>query len=276
MAKEHLDKARTVKNDEFYTQYDDVEQGCQFYNDQLKGKTVLCNCDDYRTSNFVKYYLDNFSKIGLSRLIAINNHTNECYSTDNETEIIQSVKDGSFDSPDANILMQTADIVITNPPFSSFRRFFKHLIDNKKKFLIIAPLLAISYVEVFDLFLKGEVRIGKCKKTQMKFQQPNGELKGVPAIWLTNLDTPAVEPMELTATYNPEIHKKYDDFNGFINVRKLKECPRDYNDWMGLPITFLVHYCPEQFELSDKYLIQHDLHIDNKSVFLRVFTRLRK
>ena len=126
----NLHNARINKNDEFYTQYEDIEKELQYYD--IKGLRVYCPCDDYRWSNFVKYFKDNFDKLGITKLIATNYDIGDGaykYIYDGKNEIIEELKgNGDFNSEECTkIKDEECDIVITNPPFSLFRKFIKWL-----------------------------------------------------------------------------------------------------------------------------------------------------
>lgn len=274
--KEHLERAKIVQDDEFYTSYEDVELGTAYFLPQLKGKVVYCNCDKYSKSNFVKFFHDKFEEIGLKSLMAVNIQTNEKYVFNGAEEIITPLKDARFGTEETDEIMKECDVVITNPPFSVFREYFKNLMDSGKKFLIIAPLLSLSYSVVFDAFLHDKVRLGQHRKSHSLFARPDGVGKKIQIIWLTNLDSPYPEPTELKMSYKPDYHRTYDNFHEFINVPKTKDIPKDYGGWMGLPITFLYIYNPTQFELSEEYRINHNLYIDGKKLFLRVFAKIKK
>lgn len=131
MANEHLHKAKKQKNDEFYTRYADIEKEVSHYRDQLEGKWVYSPCDDYRWSNFPKYFVDNFHSLGLSHYTCTNYDLGDGawrYDYDGETETITQLQgNGDFQSEECTEIMKQADIVITNPPFSLWRKFIKWL-----------------------------------------------------------------------------------------------------------------------------------------------------
>ena len=179
-----LNYAKEAKNDEFYTQLVDIENELRHYKPYFRGKTVLCNCDDPRVSNFFKYFTLNFEYLGLNRLIATcYKHQsidlfsqNDCeqavyiiYEGDkngnhipepDEMEVLPLKGDGDFRSDECIELLKSADIVCTNPPFSLFREYIAQLVRYDKKFLIIGSINAISYKEVFPLLKDGKVWLG--------------------------------------------------------------------------------------------------------------------
>ena len=196
MAKnDNLHKAKRAKADEFYTQLSDIENECQHYWEHFKGKTILCNCDDPRVSNFFRYFSLNFEHLGLKKLIATCYKSNQIekfseqnseravyieYEGDkngnrqvdnNELEVKELQGDGDFRSKECIELLKEADIVVTNPPFSLFREYVAQLIEYEKKFLIIGNLNAISYKEIFPLIKQNKIWLGYNSGSR-KFEVP--------------------------------------------------------------------------------------------------------
>lgn len=288
MANKNLQAAKSAKKDEFYTQLSDIEKELRHYKEHFRGKTVLCNCDDPRISNFFKYFAMNFEHLGLKRLITtcyknqdidlFSNHSDEKavyliydgdtngngYPDAEEIGIHPLKGDGDFRSNECIELLKQADIVVTNPPFSLFREYVAQLMKYEKKFLIIGRQNAITYKEFFPLIKENKVWMGfHCG--DMSFQVPDDyEMRETRswrdengnnwrslgnACWFTNLDhTKRHEPMVLYKKYDPELYPSYDNFNA-INVGTTSEIPYDYNNVMGVPISYLDKYCPEQFEI---------------------------
>ncbi len=180
----HLQKANKSKNDEFYTQLSDVEKEVRHYKDHFKGKTVFCNCDDPRVSNFFHYFSYNFEQLGLKKLITTcyKNQNQDLFSThDSEKAVyleyngdkdgnkvpdpeeigIKQLKgDGDFRSDESIELLKQADIVITNPPFSLFREYVTQLMKYEKKFLMVGTWNAITYKEIFKLIKDDKIWLG--------------------------------------------------------------------------------------------------------------------
>ena len=259
MAKNNnLHKAKTAKNDEFYTQLTDIEKELRYYKTHFKGKTIFCNCDNPKHSNFWKYFHLNFNHFGLKKLIATHYHEVEptykieyTGEDDNNCEIgdITSLKtNGDFRSPECIALLQEADIVVTNPPFSLFREYIAQLIDYDKKFICIGSQNAITYKEFFPLLKENKVWLG-CTSPK-EFIQPDNSIKKFGNIsWFTNLDIiKRHEFIDLIEKYSPEKYPKYDNYDA-INVNKVLDIPVDYDGVMGVPITFMDKYNPEQFEI---------------------------
>lgn len=257
----NLTQAKRAKNDEFYTQYSDIEKEVFAYitynPDVFRDKTILCPCDDYEWSNFTKYFTDNFQKFGLKKLIST------CYDNSGillgargKIQIITKdgckngllEGDGDFRSAEVTRLRDEADIVITNPPFSLFREFLAWLVEKSKKFAVISSINAITYKEVFPLIKNNILWLGN--NHVHNFVLPNNKIKKFGNIcWFTNIDyEKRHKSMILVQKYNPVKYPKYDNYDA-INVDQIQDIPCDYEGVMGVPITFLDKYCPEQFEI---------------------------
>lgn len=301
-----LKEAKKNKKDEFYTQMCDIENELKYYKDQFKEKVVFCNCDDARISNFFKYFFINFEKFGIKKLIAVGykNERNTYkengvyleYSGTKNNDIIYLNGDGDFRSDESIKLLKQADIVVTNPPFSLFREYIDQLIKYDKKFLIIGNINAITYKEVFKLIQNNIAWLGinlgrgvsgfivpECydlygTETMIdvlgnKIVSPNN------CLWLTNLDNfKRNEEIILTKKYlgNEVEYPKYDNFNG-INVNKTKDIPQDYGGVIGVPITFLHKFNPNQFEIIKfrKGDDERDLSINGKTPYFRILIKKR-
>lgn len=308
-----LHAAVKAKKDEFYTQLTDIEKEMRYYRKHFKGKTVLCNCDDPFESNFFKYFVLNFNRLGLKKLIAT------CYATSpiagqqlslfdvvggeeeqrnkpykavvtkvydvtgdggvdmfdvaelfkaHENELVELEGNGDFRSEECLALLDEADIVVTNPPFSLFREYVATLMEHEKKFIIIGNVNAITYKEFFPLIRDNRVWIGaSIHSGDRKFYVPDDyplnasgcgidedgrryiRVKGVR--WYTNLDIKQRhEELILVKKYvgHEDEYPIYDNYDA-INVDKVKDIPYDYMGVMGVPITFLDKYNPDQFEL---------------------------
>ena len=300
-----LNAAAKAKKDEFYTQLTDIEKEMRYYRKHFKGKTVLCNCDDPFESNFFKYFVLNFNRLGLKKLIAT------CYATSpiagqqlslfdvvggdeeqrnkpykavvtkvydvtgdggvdmfdvaelfktHENELTELQGDGDFRSKECLALLDEADIVVTNPPFSLFREYVATLMEHGKKFIIIGNSNAITYKEIFSLMMNNLIWIGstapkefiipfvtaKRKNTYIR-EDGTAIAKFGNICWFTNLDLKKRhEEMILVRHYDVANYPKYDNYDA-IEVGKLADIPCDYTGVMGVPITFMDKYCPEQF-----------------------------
>ena len=307
---ELLQKAKKSKSDEFYTQLCDIERELQYYQGQFENKTVYCNCDNPRLSNFVKYFIDNFHRLHLKKLIAScyveseNNLFQECsvrrglyceYAGD-EVKFKEMKGNGDFRSDECIELLKESDVVVTNPPFSCFRQFLSQIIRYEKKFLIIGNINAITYKEVFELIQQNKIWLGvNLGRGISGFIVPdnyglygtevsiNKEGKTIIAtngcMWITNLDqTYRHKDIELTREYkgNEKKYRHFDNCDG-INVDRTQDIPRDYSGLIGVPITFLHKYNPEQFEIVRfrKGDDGKDLKIDGKCPYFRILVRNR-
>lgn len=313
-----LTDAKTNKRDEFYTQLIDIENELMHYDSHFAGKVVYCNCDDPRISNFFKYFAINFNKLGLKKIISAcykNNEDDlfafkenepavylESNSGDNDLDFInRNLKtfkgNGDFRSTESIDLLLQSDIIVTNPPFSLFREYVTQLIKYNKKFLIIGNINAITYKEIFGLIKENKAWLGinlgrgisgfivpehyelYGTETQIdaagnKIISPNN------CLWLTNLDTfKRHQNILLTKMYigNESEYPKYDNYNA-INVNKTQDIPMDYPGFMGVPITFLHKFNPEQFELIKfrKGDDNNDLSINGKCPYFRIIIKNKK
>lgn len=282
-----LHRAKHSKKDEFYTQLADIERELKHYKKHFKNKTVYCNCDDPRVSNFFHYFSYNFEKLGLKKLITTcyKNQDLDLFSQNDSAQAvyleyegdkngnnvpdieeigIRNLEgDGDFRNDESIDLLNKSDIVVTNPPFSLFREYVSNLMEHDKKFIIIGSLNAITYKEIFKLIKEDKIWLGygfKAGNAYFETPHPKEFAKGVydentglvkfrNVTWFTNLDmSKRHESLILYKTYDPEEYPKYDNYNA-IEVSKTKDIPVDYNGAMGVPISFLDKYNPEQFEI---------------------------
>lgn len=256
----NLRKADATENDEFYTQLNDVSRELSHYKEHFRDKIVLCNCDDPTWSAFWKYFHLNFEVLGLKKLISTHyDRKKPTYKmeymggNDNDIEIGEKTPlegNGDFRNAECIELLKEADIVVTNEPFSLLREYIAQLIKYDKKFLIIVNKNAITYKEIFPLLKENKIWLGY--NAVHGFLQPDGSTKKFGNIgWFTNLDiNKRHEKLILWKHYTPEEYPKYDNYDA-INVDKVNQIPCDYDGAMGVPITFLDKYNPEQFEIID-------------------------
>lgn len=303
MANNSLTAAKKAKNDEFYTQLSDIENEMYHYKDHFQGKVVFCNCDDPEYSNFWHFFAVRFNLYGLKKLIATHYEPDgspsyvlsmERIGDETPTVIKHLTGDGDFRSPECVAFLEEADIVVTNPPFSLFREYVAQLINHGKKFLIIGNKNAITYKEIFPLLKENKIWIGHRNINQdMWLIVPDGEkyekivdgkkLKHIMACWYTNMDIKKRhESIPLYAHYSPEAYPKYDNYDA-IEVSKVATIPCDYYGVMGVPITFMNKYSPEQFEIlgdsryHDGQDIADDINvIDGKTTYRRILIRRKQ
>lgn len=312
---ESLHAANRAKKDEFYTQLADIENELRHYKEHFKGKTVLCNCDDPRVSNFSVYFVLNFKALGLKRLITTcykNNEPdlfsmNECeravyaiydgYPECNSQEDAKQIpyhefehSDGDFRSPECIELLKQADIVVTNPPFSLFREYVAQLIKYDKKFVIVGHQNAITYKEIFPLIKENRLWLGvgfkggaghfysKYEDIASAGDHRDGMIRVSGVTWFTNLDiAKRHEELILYKKYTPKEYPLYDNYDA-IDVSKSNEIPFDYDGYIGVPITFLYKYNPEQFEIIQfrKGNNGKDLSINGKCPYFRIIIRRKQ
>ena len=356
MANRNLNEAAKNKNDEFYTQYDDIqrEMNCYFLHNEnfLRGKTILLPCDDPEWSKFTEFFIENFERYGLKKLIStsyarnskkfvfnpqlslfesespkfdpeisdlrgkIFTLTQEDYihgePSPNNLQWDYLQGDGDFRSDEVKKLREEADVIITNPPFSLFREFLKWINPDEKKFLIIGNKNAVTYKEVFPLIKDNKIWVGAMPMGQdILFLVPKemeeyflaNETEGSKyrivkdkvlgrsaAIWLTNLEhAKRHKPLKLMTLerclrYHPKMkhlseYQKYDNYDA-IEVPATDAIPDDYPGVMGVPITFLDKYCPEQFEIlgDSRYHDGNDKaddinYINGKLTYRRILIR---
>ena len=286
VANKNLHQAKNNKKDEFYTQLSDIENELRHYKHHFKDKVVYCNCDDPRVSNFFHYFSYNFEHLGLKKLIATcfksqnadlfsqndsekavyleytGDKNNNSVPDPDEIGIKELKGDGDFRSQESIDLLKQADIVVTNPPFSLFREYVAQLVEYDKKFVIVGHQNAITYKEIFKLIKENKLWLGYGFKggaghfinTQYEnYATASDKREGMIRVsgvhWFTNLEiSKRHEDLILYKNYNPEEYPTYENFNA-INVDKTKDIPIDYNGFIGVPVTFLDKYNPEQFEI---------------------------
>ena len=310
--KETLEKAKKQKNDEFYTRYEDIENEVMKYRRSFKDKVVYLPCDDpaNKQSEFWSFFINNFDAFGLKKLIATHydedgkaykiwidgDTSGDGYIDDSDALQEDLIGNGDFRSPECTAILNECDIVCTNPPFSMFREFVDWIFTAKKQFLIIGNNNAITYKEIFPLIKDNQMWVGYTANKTCTFrvgegytfderitkQINDGNYYGkVPAItWFTNLpNTKRNEEMVLTASYyaNPDAYPHYDNYDG-INVDRLSQIPKDYEGAMGVPITIIDSYNPEQFEIIKfrKGDDGKDLRFNGKEPYFRVLIRRKK
>ena len=329
MSNTNLIHAKRQKNDEFYTQLDDIQREMQAYleydPDVFRDKTILLPCDDPTWSNFTKYFAERFESLGLKKLIstsyAADGGHGKVFVLDDENELQWEylTGDGDFRSAEVTALRDEADIVITNPPFSLFREFMVWLNEGDVLFSVIGNKNAITYKDVFPLIKDNKMWVGnrsmsdgflfslpKSSQDEVlegnpgsRYRVVDGEILGsAPAMWFTNIQHGRRnEPLKLMTQSdneilnkriinNPNSYKKYDNYDA-IEVPATSGIPSDYVGVMGVPISFLDKYCPEQFEIigcSDNGAVDeiiklshfkrhNEPYVESKKVYKRIFIR---
>lgn len=258
----NLHNAKKAKNDEFYTRYEDIEAEVMKYRKQFRDKVVYLPCDDpaEKKSEFWSFFVANFESFGLKKLIATHYEENgQAYKIwidrDNDLngddgDAIQEdlVGNGDFRSPECIEILKECDIVCTNPPFSLFREFIDAIMTHGKQCLIIGNQNAFTYKEIFPLIKDNKLWTGY--NMVKEFNQPDGSVKKFGNVcWFTNMKiSKRNEELVLTKSYNSIDYPKYDNYDA-IEVGKVVNIPKDYYGVMGVPITFLDKYNPQQFEI---------------------------
>ncbi len=317
MANTTLSAAKNAKNDEFYTQYEDIQREVNAYieynPDVFRDKTILLPCDDPEWSNFTKFFAQNFENFGLKKLISTSYaYESKKLNTPYQYSLFESEApqfdesktkthgkiftltrdsnssgvididdlewqylegDGDFRSEEVKKLRDEADIIVTNPPFSLFRDFVNWVTEANKKFIIIGNQNAITYKEIFPLIMKNEIWLGKGFKGGAAHfinkyytdyatasDHRDGMIRVSGVVWFTNVEHGRRhQPMSLMSlsdnlkfSKHKEIkengYQKYDNYDA-IEIPFSDAIPNDYDGVMGVPITFLSKYCPEQFEI---------------------------
>ena len=325
MANSNLHNAQVAKNDEFYTQYHDIEIEVNAYleydPDVFRGKTVLLPCDDPEWSNFTKFFAQKFEVLGLKKLISTSFAPDskkykygyqpslfeqedpqfdiKKTQTQGKIFVLERDKsgdgridykdiewqymegDGDFRSKEVCKLRDEADIIVTNPPFSLFREFLIWIVSANKQFLIIGNMNAISYKEVFPLIKENKMWVGATGfVSDMVFGVPKGtvvkpsdkakaERLGYVgdytrlgnSCWYSNIEHgrrhQPLSLMTLSENLRFSRHKEIKGRNDYIQyenydaieVPYTDAIPSDYEGVMGVPLSFLDKYCPEQFEI---------------------------
>lgn len=284
----NLHAAKSAKNDEFYTQYNDIAEELKHYKEHFKGKVVYCNCDDPEWSNFWKYFHNNFRSLGLKKLISTHyapgfevsyakiyeggddfnmeaGTTIDIYGNDDYAP-------GDFRSDDSIQFLEECDICCTNPPFSLFRSFISQLMAYEKKFIIIGNKNALANKDIFPLVKNNKIWTGVrgFSGGMWFYAEYEGKTEkivdgkkviNVPSIWFTNLDITKrhdglwhhngeFDKTKAHTYYEgfEDFYPKYDNYDA-INVDKTKDIPIDYEGVLGVPITFLDKYNPDEFEI---------------------------
>lgn len=312
----NLHSAKTAKNDEFYTQYIDIEKEMnaylEFNLDVFRDKTILLPCDDPEWSNFTKYFAQNFNRFGIKKLISTSYNlggVGKLFTLTNQNKKVDIADlkwvnlegDGDFRSEEIKILREDADIIITNPPFSMFREFLSWITEAGKLFVLIGNQNAITYKDVFNLIKNNKIWLGNgfnagnayfsipaVDKVYAKgvYDEKSGLVKFRNATWFTNIDHGRRhQPLPLMTmkdnikfSKHKEIkgksYNRYDNYDA-IDVPFTNAIPGDYEGVMGVPITFLDKYCPEQFEIVKfrKGNDEKDLSVNNKCPYFRILIK---
>ena len=262
-----LNKSKRNPNDEFYTLYEDVREVLEYYKERFRGKTIYCPCDDYRWSNFVKYFKDNFHTLGLKTLLASNIDTGDgayAYKYDGKEETTLKLAKGDFLTEEVDNLLKACDIIATNPPFSILRKIFDRIREAEKDFIIMGPLTAVGYSNILPHIVSGRVNV------DLKMEKTFSNGKAITnVIWLTTFTSPR-HSMEFTETYAPEKYKRYDRYPDTINIDRSRNIPKDYYGKMGVPLSFINYLHREEFNLLGEV---KGTYVEGKEKFRRLLVQ---
>ena len=260
LANENLHKAKEAKNDEFYTQLNDVSEELRHYKEHFKDKIIFCNCDDPTWSAFWRYFHLNFEHLGLKKLISTHYDREKPtykmeYTGGNDNDIEAGVKtplegNGDFRNQECIDLLKEADIVVTNPPFSIAREdFIPQLFEYKKKFLIIGDLNWVTYKIIFPLLKNNEMWMGY--SAVKEFLQPDGTIKKFGnKLWFTNLDIKKRhEKLILWKNYTSAEFPRYDNYDA-INVDKVSNIPCDYCESWEVTEDEFKNFSADEWEIT--------------------------
>lgn len=287
----NLARAKRERDDEYYTRRVDIERELSHYTQFFAGKSILCNCDDPYVSQFFQYFALNFAQLSIRRLIAISyegaktspaipckaimerplgdldgdnaltaadiaialNKGFAGYPSPIQVEHLRPDPNylrGDFRSDESRSALAECDIVATNPPFSLFSEFISTIRNADKQFVVIGNQNAVCYIDIFPLLQSGEVLLGYT--TPKRFMRPDGSIKTFGNNrWYTNLPiTKRYKEIPLDKQYNPRDYPRYANYDA-IDVARVRDIPCDYDGIMGVPISFIDQYSPDQFELCD-------------------------
>lgn len=287
MATKHLDKAKVNINDEYYTRYIDIENELKHYDkEQFKDKIIYCNCDGYE-SNFLKYFKDNYDTYKYKLLIGTGfnpNNAGSYYQFDGSKEIKKPLDYfGSFDSPECMKIFHTADIIVTNPPFSQYTRLIYLLRKHNKDYLLIGNILTITYKDQFIDLIEGRASIG-VQYGSLLFHTPSGIDKLIGAGFFTTLNYNYKRDYLDLPNYEDNKYDIVDQkFKGntVINIKRSKDIPKDYKGYMAVPITFMNKenfkeyklYGLAKFSKNSKRYFYKMLSIKDKKLFARLIIK---
>lgn len=271
-----LNKARKSKMDEFFTEYQTIEKELINYSSFFENKVIYCNCDNYKTSSFFKYFIDNFNTFKLKKIICtwLNDKCGGICEYYNDDIYVNKLDfNGDFRDERINYILDEADIVVTNPPFSLFRDFINLMVKKHKKFIVLGNLNAVKYKDIFPYIKRNEIWLGKsirCGDTEfiVPFEHfdasktknytidkiSGNKLVKVPSIrWFTNIKYDGYNKSSFSPSKSFVSNKYdvYDNNTDIINCDKVADIPCDYEGKIGVPINFIDKYDSSKFEIID-------------------------
>ena len=287
MANTNLTKAKSAKNDEYYTRMGDIASECAHYKDQFKGKVIFCGCDDHKKSNYPKFFIQNFNALGIKRVVCsgVENASTmkgSYLEFDGTKETIIEDCDGTFQTNIPKVVEKYGAenvVFVTNPPFSLFRELIDILEEHNLKYLLVGNGNAITYKEVFRYIKEDKIRLGyKSMSSNAWYVVPNGNkyekiVDGEKCClmrntcWFTNLKVDVASKCalaklmydfskpdtlesyyELSEEERNEKYPKYDNYDA-INIDKCQDIPGDYFGVIGVPISFLYYLDPTVWDI---------------------------
>ena len=274
MKNQKLTQAKINAYDEFYTQRKTIEKELKYYTEQFNNKVIYLNCDNPLKSKFWQYFYDNFHNFKLKELISSHYCENGSFSMsyDGEFEKVKNLKNGSFNDIECLELLERANIIITNPPFSKFREFLRILLVMNKDFLILGQVNMLSTKETFKHYEMGLFKLGYNFNLNTPFDTPFKKEVAIGGIcWMTTLKTQENIKEINFIEYDEQRYRKYDNYDA-ININSIREIPKDYKGKMGVPITYLKYHNPNEYKIvgADFELTNHRFTIDNKKMYMRV------
>jgi len=295
---ENLHVSKSNREDEFYTQLSTIEDECQHYRQYFKDKVIFCNADDPAysddgldhfgdgqggyTSNFFRYFMLNFERLGIRKLVATHfDPKNPTYKLEligdrngdgqvTNLDVVKTPLDGNgdFRSPECLELLSECDMVVTNPPFSLMAEYLPTLVSSGKLFVVLGNLNHVQYKQLFPYFMDGKCWLGhnaghfwfrvsdyyQPKKTDYKQDADGQKWRRMGHIcWFTNIDLEKRHhPLDLFERYTPEQYPSYDTYDA-IHCSRYSEIPIDYDGVIGVPGSYMAYHCPEQFEIVGEF-----------------------
>lgn len=276
MSKESMNRAKSKKDDEWYTRYEDVAKELPNYARYLRGKKVICPCDDPRMSRIYKWLKENYHRLGLKRLISSHLDLPTSFWTDydgvKETKHAMA-GNGDFLGAEARALMSKADVVITNPPFSLIRPFVDELVALNKDYIFVAPMTILYYKNIFPLVVSKRMRPGF--NMVRKFDN-NPKPLGMVS-WVTSFPIPYHAGIPLHNGMRAECTRETAKLSdkrviSVLHVPKLAYIPKGYKGVMAVPTTILYHWNPNQFSIVGQ---SHSMNVNGKMTAVRIMIKAK-
>ena len=296
-----LSVAKHNKFDEFYTRRVDIQDELVHYSDHFRGKVIYCNCDHYSKSNFVDYFADNFHGLGLKHLYATNYGAVDlfedcdspvCFSYDgNSSDVTYLSGSGDYRSSECLDILRRSDIVVTNPPFSLYRRYVSTLFDYGVDFILIGPLFSCAYRIIFPKIVSGYVVSGVNTGRNLLFHVPEDYEKHIldnnmshkyiddvlyasfgTCTWFSTLDHGVSKDFLCNEGMDISSYGRCDHDGDIINVNRVKDIPTDYDGLMAVPISFITKWNRDQFDLLDN---MNDVTVNGVAMYRRFLIQAR-